>query len=71
MIDNQWIGKIISIQEDDKTVSVYFLKSIQGGQVAKNLSRRTLWCITYIGIVSLNNLKGDMANQVWDLLSTF
>ena len=24
--DNQWIGKIISVQEDDKTVSVYFFK---------------------------------------------
>jgi hypothetical protein len=36
-----------------------FLKNIQGGQVAKNLSRKAVRCIAYIGIVSLKDWKDD------------
>lgn len=49
--DVQWIGKIVSVQSDEKKLECYFIKNIQDGLEAINLSKKVQLSIVSTGIV--------------------
>lgn len=69
--DVQWIGKIISVQKDDKKVAVYFFKEHPRWPGGKKFIKESSTMHSVHWDCIIKELDGTwMTNGVWELKST-
>ena len=69
--DVQWIGKIISVQKDDKKVAVYFFKEHPRWPGGKKFIKESSTMHSVLWDCIIKELDGTwMTNGVWELKST-